>query len=558
MADGRRHAGSVRRPAVADMSDAWLIGRARELGATVQTAPPEEQRDIIADIDVLLAEARRRGDAEMIAELLRTAATSRLCTSELREAEPFLDEMLEHCRSAGLTVPRAAAYASRAHRLILSGNEDAALDDVARALAILDDAPRASSPAAKRTHDRWLSHALTDTRQRLVELGLFETAEEVYTHTQRVLADGFTPHDVTLQLLNLIELLLGWAIWLERVDRVEQARQKFHTAASVAHAVEAPFAESLFRVGNSLAIDQIGLVAAAPALHRPTGAQVARLRRLFAKRFMGQEKAYVGIALARCLEAEGRHAEGKDVLIATQAAAEQERAPTTTALSLSWELARLTTDKPSAAAQAHARALENELWQMREARAVTLQTRRQHVRLTAEHGAIVKQAEQALQDPLTGLANRRALDERLREMAASAATTPVSVALIDLDGFKRVNDLKSHAEGDDVLRVIASTLRDALRGDDFVARYGGDEFVALLPGAPASAATMAMRRTVAAVADLPRHLSHGVTLSIGLVTMAPGEHPESVLSRADTAMYEAKRGGGNGVTAATPTADATS
>ncbi|MQA60465.1 MAG: diguanylate cyclase [Actinophytocola sp.] len=542
----------ARRPAVTDMSDAWLLGRARELRAAVQSTSHDEQLAIIAELDALLAETKNRGTPLMVADLLRSAAMARLATTGLAaQAEPLVDELLAHTRQQRLPILRAGAHALQGKRLILAGKEDAALTEIARALAILDDPPTATTTAERRTYDRSMVTALTDCWQGLNELGLYETAEEVGNRSHRALRASASPHDITLQLFNLIEMLLAWAIRLERVRRDDKAREKYGIAASVAAAVEAPFTESLFRMREAPAIDQVGLIAAAAAFADPGADHIERLHRLFKRPASGQEKVLVAIALSRCLEQDARREEARDVLHAARDAAFAANAPASVRLNVDRELARFElAGRPGLpdAVLAYTSALEAELWEMRESRAAALQARRNHERLSAEHGAI---AAQALQDPLTGLPNRRALDERLRALSSNSAAQPLAVALVDLDGFKGVNDNQSHAEGDDVLRVIASTLRDALRGDDFVARYGGDEFVVLLPGAPASAAALAMNRIVTAVDELPGHLSRGVTLSVGLVSMAPSEHPESVLARADAAMYEAKRGGGNQVSAAT-------
>ncbi|MGH3518909.1 MAG: diguanylate cyclase [Haloechinothrix sp.] len=536
------------------MSDAWLVGRARELRAAVQSTRRSDQLRIVDELDALLEETQSRGEPGLIADLLRSAAAGRLSTPGHGPAsEPLIDELLAHTRKHGLVLLRADAHALHGRRLVLTGKEDAALTELARALAILDDLPEPESPTERRTFERTLAATLVDCWLVLNELGIYEVAEEISTRTHGALRDSAGPHDITLQMLNLITMLLAWALRLERVRRFAEAQDKFALAASIAAAVEAPFSESLFRRQHAPAIEQVGVLAAAVALTKPGAEHVERLRALFTHHgnAAAHERPFVAIALARCLERESRREEGLNVLLAARDDAGKDNVLASMRLNLDRELSRLECasrpDVPTSVL-AYTGALEAELWALRESRAAALQTRRKHERLSAEHGAI---AAQALQDPLTGLPNRRALDDQLRALSSSVAAQPLSVALVDLDGFKGVNDNKSHAEGDDVLRVIASTLRDALRGNDFVARYGGDEFVVLLPGAPASSATAAMNRAVHAVAALPGHLSHGVTLSVGLVSMASQEHPEAVLTRADEAMYQAKRGGGNRVASAT-------
>jgi diguanylate cyclase (GGDEF)-like protein len=182
------------------------------------------------------------------------------------------------------------------------------------------------------------------------------------------------------------------------------------------------------------------------------------------------------------------------------------------------------------------------MWSLREARIAAMRSQAKNLQLAREHGAVTAQA---LSDPLTGLPNRRALDQQLH--ALSSSTLPCSVALVDLDGFKDVNDRYSHATGDEVLRAVATALRSALRADDTVARYGGDEFVVLLPGTTPHAARGALERAVRTVAGLPAKVGAGVTLSAGVVAAEDHDDAESLLARADSAMYRAKRLGGNQV-----------
>jgi diguanylate cyclase (GGDEF)-like protein len=543
-----------RRPALIEMSDAWFLGRARELIAGVQRLEHVEQLEIVADLDVLLDETQRRGEPVLVAQLLRASALARLVTSGLAaEAEPRLDEMLAHTRRHGITLLRADAHALRGRRLLMAEQEDAALTEIARALAILDDSATPDVQVGRRTWKQMQSSTLNDCWIVLNQLGVYEAAEEVIGRAHQAIRDSASPHDITLHLINRVKMMIGWGLRLERVESYDEANDKFHTAASMAVAAEGPFTESLFpRQAGVAAVDQIGVLAAALALDAPDGKHIERLERLQLLHSFPHEQEIVSIALARCLDKVGR----RDAALQTLRACRKLLAEGTSApsmrLNLARELARLDNmpDIDTGVSQSlvdYATTLETEMWTLRESQIATLNARREHERLSAEHGAIT---QQALQDPLTGLPNRRALDERLRTLASSADAQPLAVALVDLDGFKDVNDKHSHAEGDDVLRVVASTLRDALRGDDIVARYGGDEFIALLPGAPVSAAKQALGRAVSRVAALPLHLSRGVTLSVGLVSLRPQERAEQVLSRADAAMYQAKRGGGNQVASA--------
>jgi diguanylate cyclase (GGDEF)-like protein len=159
-------------------------------------------------------------------------------------------------------------------------------------------------------------------------------------------------------------------------------------------------------------------------------------------------------------------------------------------------------------------------------------------------------------DGLTGLYNRSYFDTCLRHEFARGRRqrTPLSVIIGDVDSFKAYNDLYGHQAGDSCLRMIADTLRGAVRrADDVVARYGGEEFVLILPSTPAVAAHGVAERARRAVEALA--ISHAagaagrqVTLSLGVATSEGADpHAEALLARADQALYRAKREGRNRV-----------
>ncbi|WP_207260621.1 sensor domain-containing diguanylate cyclase [Desulfovibrio sp. Huiquan2017] len=142
-------------------------------------------------------------------------------------------------------------------------------------------------------------------------------------------------------------------------------------------------------------------------------------------------------------------------------------------------------------------------------------------------------------DPLTGTANRRALDEAFEQFAYKAARygSPFSVVILDLDKFKVINDRYGHLTGDNVLKEVAATTRRIIRPTDILARWGGDEFLILLDGGREEAEALA-RRVANALAEEKRGIK--VTFSHGLARFRTGDTLESMTHRADQAMYRAK------------------
>ncbi|QWG21887.1 GGDEF domain-containing protein [Bradyrhizobium sediminis] len=158
-------------------------------------------------------------------------------------------------------------------------------------------------------------------------------------------------------------------------------------------------------------------------------------------------------------------------------------------------------------------------------------------------------------DELTGSFNRRCIMRVLDDEVARAHRTkaPCSVALIDLDWFKRINDAYGHPTGDEVLRTFAITVFANLRAIDKFGRYGGEEFLLVLPDTPDDSAARILDRLRAIIADLDwSAFSPGmrVTISAGIATLKPNETPDAILARADSALYAAKAQGRNRIASA--------
>lgn len=149
------------------------------------------------------------------------------------------------------------------------------------------------------------------------------------------------------------------------------------------------------------------------------------------------------------------------------------------------------------------------------------------------------------EDPLTGLANRRALEEHIVPAMSYARRSdqPLSVVMADLDRFKAVNDRHGHLTGDQVLVSFAQMLQVECRTEDLIARFGGEEFILLLPNTALAQATILAERLRAHIAQATLPVPEPVTASFGVTLFVPEDTTESLISRADRAMYSAKANG---------------
>jgi diguanylate cyclase len=156
-------------------------------------------------------------------------------------------------------------------------------------------------------------------------------------------------------------------------------------------------------------------------------------------------------------------------------------------------------------------------------------------------------------DPLTKVFNRESFDEGLVRTieAARANDEPLSLIMIDIDHFKRFNDSYGHQTGDQVLRLVAMTLKSNIKGKDLAARYGGEEFAAILPTTSYGDALHVaenVRRAIQAKELLKRSTNEKlgrITSSIGIASLRPADTPASLIERADRCLYAAKHGGRN-------------
>ena len=421
-----------------------------------------------------------------------------------------------------------------------------ALIDLARAEVELD---ACTDPGLR-------SWAHTGLGYAYLELRLYELSAPHMVRAQELDASPIPLANApVIDLMNLAELHLRWADELERVFPGTQRAEEILDHRTQGHSyAQRALAAAVVRRSSSF-VAACGAIELCARPRHLAEQSIGELRQAFAADehpdYQGG-RTVVGGALARTLWAVGEREEA--VSIAREAVRHARTASDwQVTASAQWLLVEMEAQLgvPGASAgRSYAELLSRVLWKQRlstlQGAQAALQVERLHRDNQLAHRA-------AIEDPLTGVGNRRALDQALTELQAEMVTRPAdarrhhdltfSLLVVDLDDFKEINDTYGHVVGDNVLCTVAAAIRGVARTEDLVARLGGDEFVVLARGAdPETGLALGRRVTEAVDALVVRSAAGAVTLhaSVGVAT-ATGEFDPSVLmAEADARMYVAK------------------
>ena len=465
---------------------------------------------------------------------------------DLRAVLDAVELMLRAADREGSPGWRACALATRASERLRLGEEDGDEYDVDAALRDLS----AAETALLREIDPVAAvNARVGIAVGYLQLRLYELAGPQYEAAYEISAASREQNgNRSMWLSNLAEMHLHWALELYQVGEVAAAEEHTATAEQFALRSAAQSSGAEADTWREMAL----LMAACARADRadPAGASAAIERLMASLRSRGISPAMLAFSppfRAVALKRSGRLDEALVVMAEAVASLPADSGWLITAATHRTH-ALLLAARGSADAEAglaYGDTLAAALWRQRQHTLHTAATLKSLEALRAKHEQATRAADL---DPLTGIANRRAFDRAVRraQTLPGATSATVTVMIIDTDKFKQINDTYGHPAGDTALRSIAGALSAELRDQDLIARLGGDEFGVLLPDAsPAAAATVAARMLIAvrALPDCP------ATISIG-VAAAPAVALGDALHRADQAMYEAKRAGGDAIRSA--------
>jgi diguanylate cyclase len=529
-----------------------------------------EVRSIEAEAERLDKEVERIqhlhliGDsAGMLAAIPEVAQLARECRNTVNEiiveyyaASALLDigrtnEAIERI-AAGLELSeqirqmpwQARLLGLRAHARFARDEYDAGLQDLARATHLME---LETTPTCE------LVAATTTVANACFQAGLYELAERHHLRNETLLVTCGTPRLRLIHRNNLAHLYVAWALRYDHYDRPDEARALYQKAADIADqvlAMDEPSVMASWKRGcvaiRALCLTKFGKNLEAMALAGPLLEDPARP--LDRREEVVANTAY-GIALAGA----GNGDEAAEVLATAAKLAERNGANRWRCEALR-RLAVVYEDQNDlrrsvATWKEVLRLSEAAQWRMRTRRVESMQVRMRVEQLSEQNS---RYQVESLQDPLTGLPNRRHLQRRLAELVelASSQGRRLVMGVVDIDRFKHINDTFTHLVGDSVLSTVATLLRRHLHQQDFAARYAGDEFVFALvdvTGYEAELVAERIRRSIEAHDWRAMRPGLEVTVSIGLATWEPPMTAASLFSNADAQLFAAKRAGRNSV-----------
>ncbi len=525
-------------PTVDPRRDAYYAAYA--LFEAVQSGRRDEA---LRELPAAAAAARRQGWTE-VGIIVDAARVVHDLVAPGRSIHP--DDITPLCRRAevaGLTALHAVTLGLRGLASGTASDSMSLMADASRAVALLDDA---TQPPLDRCTGYVVAAGAFNT------LRLWELVDDLYGRAHRLGADCEVPAMATAIAVNRVLTRVEWAVALLENGDDEQCAQRLAQAeAAVPQALGLDLPPLWRRDVEALSLVAALLGGTRPGALRP---DVETCRQALVAAGDVETLPLLDAAFAVALWRDG---DRRGAARACSRLSELGSASTGSHSFPSWVRAQVLTGAQSSQAlraqTAHAALLGRLRWQSRQAVLVSARAQIGAERRAGEHDRLVQAANT---DALTGLHNRRAFDAWLGQRPAGTGEWATALLLLDIDGFKLVNDRYGHDVGDKVLRRVGQLLLVAVRPDDLAVRHGGDEFAVLLSGADLTRASAEQRaRDLLAniEADDWEHVAPGlvVTASSGLALSAPGASWEatSLYRAADAALYRAKRGDADLVTA---------
>lgn len=516
-----------------------LYALARHVHELTQTSRSHEA---LAVLEVYEPFARDFGDEKTVAFLIQARMFAYISLGRLPEALASGERLLSHHEAAGSTLSAAKTLADLANVYLRADRVGEAMRCLARAGLLLDQ--------TSVRNERYVA-ALASLMAAATYAELYEAADAAYQQlSQWWTATGGPDISASYDFIYA-EALLVWGLRLDHLGNHSEAAARLRAAADIfgrwcdAYASHGATDQSRwFNATRALALAKLGEVDRAREL---TADIVVPLR--------AQEDWY-GARLAHLALGISLRAQGDLTAAARELRAAEElvriHGNAVERLIVRFELAVLAAERLGVEATRDLRDLiadqNRQLWQLRLQRVAMLR----HARQREEHEEARQRAEKALMhDPLTGLANRRHLDQLMAGIDAGQQLGPTVLLIVDVDNFKTINDTYSHSVGDQVLCEIARILDANCRAQDVPIRYAGDEFVVFLHVDPTAARQVADRIRVTVRDSDFDHLAAGlrVSISIGAAALRPGMSAQELFNAADANLYQAKRGGRDQVAA---------